>query len=396
LQACLAFSAARWSQAAFFAGAGESGFHAWSQRRERPRMLRLLAVRARRRLPSMRTYLTLNDPVLPLQHPRLLIETAAAQGAPRKQLLEHTGIDATMLRDPYARISYQAFGALTVNALRLTNNPALGIDFGRRAGFTSLGMTGLAMAASATVEQALRTHLRFGAIFAPAWDAKLRVAGRHAIISAASVLPFGPLRAFGAEALVAAMIGMVEGLRSALRELRFDYKAPEHVARYVDIAAVPMHFSQRAIEIVFDSAALTVPLSSADPLTYELAVRQCELDLARLPDRRRLVSAVRELIDPGDGRYASHESVASALGMSARALRRALKDLGTSYQTLLDERRRDNTVRRLRDSNISLESAATELGFSDVRSLRRSVRRWTGLSLQELRAEAQGAPPTAD
>lgn len=341
----------------------------------------------------MRTYLTLQDPVLPLQHPRLLIETAVAQGAARKLLIEHTGIDAGMLRDPYARISYEAFGALTVNALRLTDNPALGIDFGRRAGFTSLGMTGLAMAASATVEQALRTHLRFGAIFAPAWDAKLRVSGRRAIISAASVLPFGPLRAFAAEALVAAMIGMVEGLPAALQELRFDYAAPKHVARYADIAAVPLRFSEHAIEVVFDSAALAQPLSSADPLTHELAVRQCELDLARLPDRRRLVSAVRELVDRGEGRYASHESVASTLGMSARALRRALKELGTSYQTLLDERRRDNTVRRLRDSNVPLEIAATELGFSDVRSLRRSVRRWTGLSLQELRAEVRSAPP---
>jgi AraC-like DNA-binding protein len=360
-------------------------------------MLGILAARPKRRDACfMRTYLTLQDPVLPLQHPRLLIETAVAQGAARKQLLEHTGIDAHMLRDPYARISYEAFGALTVNALRLTQNPALGIDFGRRAGFTSLGMTGLAMAASATVEQALRTHLRFGAIFAPAWDAKLQVHGRRAIISAASVLPFGPLRAFAAEALVAAMLRMVEGLLGALHELRFDYAAPQHVARYVDIAAVPMRFAESSIEIVFDSASLTRPLSSADPLTHELAVRQCELDLARLPDRRRLVSAVRDLIDLGDGRYASHESVASTLGMSARALRRALKELGTSFQLLLDERRRENTVRRLRDSSISLESAAVELGFSDVRSLRRSVRRWTGLSLQELRAEARSEPPGAD
>jgi len=335
----------------------------------------------------MSRFLKLEDRVLPLQHPRLLIETAVLQGASRKLLLQDTGIEPGMLRDPDARISYSAFGALTSNALRLTGNPALGIDFGLRARFTNLGMTGLAMAASATVEQALRTHLRFGAIFAPAWDAKLRVHGRRATISATAMLPFGPLRAFGAEALLTAIIRMVEGVESSLLELRFDYPAPRHAARYADIAPVPVRFGQTSIELVFDAAALETPLSSADPLTHELAVRQCELDLSRLPGRKRLVSAVRTLLDESAGRYASHEAVASSLGMSPRALRRALKELGTTYQAQLDERRREHTLRTLRDRTLSLESAAGQLGFSDVRSLRRSVRRWTGLSLRELRAQ---------
>ncbi|MDB4972603.1 MAG: AraC family transcriptional regulator [Myxococcaceae bacterium] len=341
----------------------------------------------------MSRYLKLQDPVLPLQHPRVLIETAVEQGASRKGLLQDTGIEDAMLSDPDARISYSSFGALTVNALRLTANPALGIDFGKRVRFTNLGMTGLAVAASATVEQALRTQLRFGAIFAPAWDCTLRTNGRRATVSATPVLPFGKLRAFGAEALFAAIIETALGSETTLHELRFDYDAPAHAARYLELGQAAVRFGQSAIELVFDAGALARALPTYDPITRALAIRQCEADLARLPGRKRLVSTVRGLIDAGGGEYATHDAVASALGMNPRALRRALKDLGTSYQVLLDELRRANALRYLRASAGPLEHAAEQLGFSDVRSLRRSVRRWTGMSLQELRKRARGGPP---
>ncbi|MDB4985880.1 MAG: oruR [Myxococcaceae bacterium] len=341
----------------------------------------------------MSKYLKLQDPILPLQHPRVLIETALAQGASHERLLHDTGIEPGMLLDPDARISYSSFGALTKNALRLTGNPALGIDFGRRVRFTNLGLTGLAMAASATMGEALRTHLRFGAIFAPAWDSTLSTHGRRATITAVSVLPFGDLRAFGAEALLTAIIHMALGAETPLHELRFDYPAPAHAARYADIAAAPVRFGQPAIQVEFDAAALDRPQPTADLLTRNLALRLCEEALARLPARTRLVSVVRSLIDEGPGQYATLESVASALSMNARALRRALQELGTSYQALLDDRRRENAVRCLRDTSIPLEAAADQLGFSDVRSLRRSVRRWTGMSLQELRAQTRERAP---
>ena len=79
----------------------------------------------------MKKYFTHDDPVLPVHHPRVLLETAAAHGADRQALLAGTGITAKILDDPDARISYKQFSALEENALRLTGNPALGLEFGR-------------------------------------------------------------------------------------------------------------------------------------------------------------------------------------------------------------------------------------------------------------------------
>ena len=79
----------------------------------------------------MKKFFTHDDPVLSVHHPRVLVETAVAHGADRRALLEGTGITDEILAQPEARISYAQFNVLEGNALRLTKNPALGLEFGR-------------------------------------------------------------------------------------------------------------------------------------------------------------------------------------------------------------------------------------------------------------------------
>ena len=88
-----------------------------------------------RRRTILRKFLTHSDPIVPMHHPRILVEVAVEQGASRDGLLESTGITAAMLSSPEARISYVQFASLTYNALSLTQNPGLGLDFGSRITF---------------------------------------------------------------------------------------------------------------------------------------------------------------------------------------------------------------------------------------------------------------------
>jgi len=74
----------------------------------------------------MRKYFTLEDSVVPLHHPRVLVETAVAQGAERAALLEGSSITDAMLESPDARITYVQYGVLVRNALALTCSHASG------------------------------------------------------------------------------------------------------------------------------------------------------------------------------------------------------------------------------------------------------------------------------
>src|SRR5690349_3623148 len=132
----------------------------------------------------MRKFFTLEDPIVPLFHPRLVVETAAQQGADRKALLEDTGIHEAMLTSPDARISYLQFGMLVRKALQLTGNTGLGLDVGRNLHLPHLGMLGLAIMSSRTAGAALEQTPKHHKRVAPAWDLSLEVQGASAFLVA--------------------------------------------------------------------------------------------------------------------------------------------------------------------------------------------------------------------
>jgi AraC-like DNA-binding protein len=82
------------------------------------------------------------------------------------------------------------------------------------------------------------------------------------------------------------------------------------------------------------------------------------------------------------------------LQTSARAVRRTLRQMGTSYQELQDEVRRSQAVEYVSSSGLTCEQIAERLGFSDARSFRRAFKRWTGTTPNEYRTPPASSAPT--
>jgi AraC-like DNA-binding protein len=55
---------------------------------------------------------------------------------------------------------------------------------------------------------------------------------------------------------------------------------------------------------------------------------------------------------------------------------------------VLDDVRRNIALELARDANLSQSDIAVRLGFSDIRSLQRYFRRWTGMTFGEYREQA--------
>jgi AraC-like DNA-binding protein len=79
------------------------------------------------------------------------------------------------------------------------------------------------------------------------------------------------------------------------------------------------------------------------------------------------------------------EKVAETLHMSVRSLQRKLKEVGTTFRTLLDTVRKDLASTYVHDPDIELAEVAFLLGFSDQSTFSRAFRRWTGHSPSEVR-----------
>lgn len=78
-------------------------------------------------------------------------------------------------------------------------------------------------------------------------------------------------------------------------------------------------------------------------------------------------------------------AVAQRLVLSPRSLQRRLAEHGTTWREEVQAARHDRALKLLRDTNLPLGTVAARLGYSDARTLRRSVNRWLGHSPHVLR-----------
>src|SRR5690606_31913265 len=157
-----------------------------------------------------------------------------------------------------------------------------------------------------------------------------------------------------------------------------------HYARIAHLVPGTMRFGQRVNRISFDARYLELPLRMADATAMNLAIEQCELQLAALGDEARALSEIASRLALPVG-FRRLEEVARELHVSSRTLKRRLAEHGTSFSALLDGQRRERALLLLRDPSLSLDQVAERVGYSDVANFTRAFRRWTGKTPGALR-----------
>ena len=88
---------------------------------------------------------------------------------------------------------------------------------------------------------------------------------------------------------------------------------------------------------------------------------------------------------------ASLGEIADDLRLSERTLRRRLRGLGTSYNTILRDVRSRTAREFLCDSSLTIESIAWRLGYTESANFRHAFKRWTGQSPQAFRQWLHGS-----
>jgi AraC-like DNA-binding protein len=82
------------------------------------------------------------------------------------------------------------------------------------------------------------------------------------------------------------------------------------------------------------------------------------------------------------------------MNCSPRTLRRHLKDMGSSYQELLDELRFERAKQMLCEDQLPIYRIAETLGFSETASFRHAFVRWS-VAPSQFRPEDQRSQPSA-
>jgi AraC-like DNA-binding protein len=108
-------------------------------------------------------------------------------------------------------------------------------------------------------------------------------------------------------------------------------------------------------------------------------------DSSRRCFRREVEDAIGPMLGTGE---VSIDRVARELGMSRQTLYRRLKTESTTFEEILDAKRRQLAIRYLGLDRMAVKSAAYRLGFSDPAAFSRAFKRWTGSSPSDFREVA--------
>jgi AraC-like DNA-binding protein len=130
--------------------------------------------------------------------------------------------------------------------------------------------------------------------------------------------------------------------------------------------------------LLSDAHWLDFPLPTANLMSFRLALQILECQAAASAGHSDLGLAVDRAIRRALPTPPSPAEVAASLHVSERTLRRRLEEAGLGFNGLLDECRKSRALELILGARLPLPQVAQQIGFADVRSLRRAFKRWTG------------------
>jgi AraC-like DNA-binding protein len=169
----------------------------------------------------------------------------------------------------------------------------------------------------------------------------------------------------------------------------FAHAEPDDVAPLIEaIGTRAVRFDAGRNGFALPCAVLDLPLASADAPLSSLLDRTAEQALAGRAGPSRFLGDVRARVREMLGETPpSLTSLAAALKMSARTLQRRLGEEGVSFQTVVDDVRREQAIEWVGDARRPLGEIAYLLGYAELRPFLRAFKRWTG----QTPAQARGA-----
>jgi AraC-like DNA-binding protein len=166
---------------------------------------------------------------------------------------------------------------------------------------------------------------------------------------------------------------------------RFEHTAPDYRDSYAEHFNAPLHFAAKDNAFAFDRHWLDQPLPLADAITHQAMAERCRKQNLEFTGRQAWLGRIRQLLSAQLNAAPGLEGLAQQMKCSPRTLRRHLKDMGSSYQELLDELRFERAKQMLCEDQLPIYRIAETLGFSETASFRHAFVRWSGVAPSQFR-----------
>jgi len=315
------------------------------------------------------------------------------KGFPAAPIMRRCGIDPDLSPQDDGQVSQVQFASLVTEALRITDDSGLGLEYGLRGRISHFGILGYALLSARDLRQAIELVSRYYEIFDPVISFEFEITPPHVCARAVESAELGDFEIFAHEATLActaAVAGVLLSEPIKPNRLTLCYPEPPHAQRYEAVFRCRPEFDAPYTSIQFESRHLNAPLRFSNMEMAQICRQQCERWLHAVKEEDGLIRKVKEELLKTPGRFPKMDGIGATLGMSVRSLRRHLNEQGVTYQELLDQVRRDLAADYLRNSRLTIEQIAQLVGYGEAASFRKAFRRWTGKAPGEVRSQEPG------
>jgi len=308
------------------------------------------------------------------------------KGIDSAPLLEATGIAATVLEDPAARVPVDRYAALYTLLNHQLDDEAFGL-FPTPMRCGSYEFLCRSVITAPTLADALERSSRFLRLVLPDLAVSLGRDHGEARLRIVENRPLDIGRVFAFEWLLRLLHGLsswLVGIRIVLDAVAFPYPRPAHADDYALIYTANSTFADDArggaLIATFAANLLDLPIRRDEAALKSFLVgAPGKLTLLYRRDRE-MVLRVRNCLRDALPEAKPLAEVAGELHLSPRTLHRRLEDEGSSFQAIKDSLRRDLAIDRLDKTQQPLARIAADLGFADPSAFYRAFVSWTGMA----------------
>jgi AraC-like DNA-binding protein len=314
-----------------------------------------------------------------------LVEELGSDPAP---LLRAAHLPAAAIGDHDSFVSYRSVVAVLEAAARATGADDFGLRLSTRQGLDILGPLGVAARTAADVGSALAAIEQYLTVYSPAIAVSVAAdqSERLATFEWRLLDDHPPPHRQAAELGLGVSLRVFqllagEDFRPISVTLR--HRAPAGEPRHELFFGCPVRFSSPAHGFRFRRNVLARPLSTDG--SVHAVVRDYLASIA-VPGSTGptdpVVRLVRRMLPTGG---LDLGLVAEQLALHPRTLQRQLAAQGTSFVALVDDVRRAEAERYLRETTMPFAQLAGVLGLSEQSALTRACRRWFGCTPTQVR-----------
>ncbi|MCB1694105.1 MAG: AraC family transcriptional regulator [Pseudomonadales bacterium] len=322
------------------------------------------------------------------------LEWAQRLGVSRSIALTGTGIDVTDLQDADARISYRQRIRQMENIIEHVP-PGAWLMSRSEVSISDFGLLGYAMMSSATLDKAIQIAVKYHKMAGAMFELGFLRDGDDAVLRLDHMLAGGMVGQMVIDELFSGITPLIRLLTGnetfEPRELRFSFAKPSYHSLYARAFDCPIRFDEKYTEYRFDAALLAEPLAEADANTARICEESCRKLLNQMEIEQDIVSRICHLLLSTPGEFPRLDAIAEKLSIGTRTLRRRLKALGTSYQKILDDVKKELAIEYLQTTNLSVQEISDLLGYSEVTNFRRAFVKWVDVSPYQYRKRFEDA-----